>query len=198
MEDIIITDVEEFIAECNSMKSLKRETLEIYSYLQKIIAEANAAVPGMVTETDLLCREYVDGYPCGGAISVRKTDVPSRITWTCGSCEKQGVLINWKHIDDVQFSPDTDIPAGGRPGILRLILSQEEFFTLSSIKGLDMDSMLLVRSAVMTGSGILIYGSVHDMELVLKGITRCCGFSPTRCHSAIINKLQTLIDGNGM
>lgn len=195
MEDIIVTNVDEFIAECKTMKSLPRDTIEVYWYLQKVITEACAAVPGIVTVTDILCREYVDGYPCNGMISVLRTDVPARITWRCGSCSGKGVLVNWKHIDDVQFDGTANPESTERPVILRLILSKYEFNALSSLKELDMDSQFLIRSAVMNGSGIIVYGSVHDMKMLCAGLQRGSGVIPEKLYSAITHKLQILIGG---
>jgi hypothetical protein len=196
MKDAIVTDVEELIAGFNMMKSLAGEQKEIYAYLRSVIIKACAAVPGVVTVTDILCREYIDGYPCGGRISVLKTDVPGRITWTCCSCSRKGVLINWHCIDDIDVPiEDEDRNTNRQQVIYRLILSKDEFTALSSVGNLDLDSQLLVRSAIMTSSGIMVYGSMNDMELVLAGLDRSCGVSPGRIHSAIRNKLQEIIEG---
>lgn len=197
MKDAIVTDVEELIAGFNMMKSLAGEQKEMYMYLRSVILEACAAVPGVVTVTGILCREYIDGYPCGGRISVLKTDVPGRITWTCCSCSRRGVLVNWHCIEDIDVPlVDEDNNLNRQQVIYRLILSKDEFTALSSVGNLDFDSQLLIRSAIMTSSGILVYGSMNDMELVLAGLDRSCGVSSGQIHSAIRNKLREIIEGH--
>ena len=47
----------------------------------------------------------------------------------------------------------------------------------------------------MNGSGIIVYGSVHDMKMLRAGLQRGSGVIPEKLHSAITHKLHILIGG---
>lgn len=172
MDDPILTDMREYPVCCEESGYRYRSGSPMITFLCGIIQSSHEAVPGCYCDTNLPCAEYVDGVVCGGTIHIMRTDVPRRIVWRCSLCGRNGVIVHWKDRSYVDAIPAGDKASPDPRRIVEIVLTEVEYRMLSMLPDLDIDSAYILRLAVKSKRGIVLYATPDEWRFISSLIER--------------------------
>ena len=165
-------------------------------YFSEIVAAATFAPPGIEVQTFLKCRRRPERKPCSGQILVRLEEKPAQLHWWCSECENKGIIRNWKGTPGLVVHRKTQTI----PGVTEceIILSQEEYSLLNSIKIIEPFAEKAVRGAEKSNDGAKILGTISTFDTIMGYIAFEANHSEKEIKQqslhVLLNKLKAFID----
>ena len=130
-------------------------------HLALIVRAATAGEAGVRWASALPCPRRPGRRTCPGHIEVSRTDVPPWIQWRCPSCGDEGVISGW---EQSPFDLRLRRPYSERGEVLHVEVNEDVAGTLRGLMLLDTTSERLVFQARPGATGIMLTGSVDELD----------------------------------
>ncbi len=185
-----VTDLRHFLAEDD--EALHPAARRLATFFGSIVRTGTSIPGGVEVRTPLKCRRSRGRSPCRGRLTVRITDIPSEMSWTCAVCGEGGVLHGWEC---------TDHDLGGRGhGVdraeLEVILTEDQYRQLERLDLIDVGAEQLVRGAQYESGAILLAGSREEFDALIAEVAVALGLTRDPRSRASLERLHRLLMQN--